>query len=1074
MIIDKMKENIKNIAPPSRWYRGLEYHRQRKIRSCDISTKGNNILIKSQVTGSLYNQIYQSDLIINLESLEVVKTRCQCSDYNENKNTTQNPFMCKHLLASALEGVNRIKATMSEEELIILREKIKEEKIEPDKLILDLLGKEKEKVNLDINIKFNYKTHKHKVDFKIGKEKMYILKSPKDFSESRSLKKEINYGKDFIYTPKECYFSKIEEDVASFIDEMAVMNDYMSYVPKQKKDSSIIEGKFINIMDISLKRFLDLLQNKTITFEIDENTYKSKIIREDVPMKFNLNEEGNNLIIDMKDEIPIPLTKKGDVIFYKENLYLPSYKQYNEYRYLYSGLKKDEKITFKKEDSSEVITKIVPKLEEMSENVEIQESIKEKIIKDLEIKFYIDKNKGGGFITPKFIYENQQEKNQNNCYIIKDTKRENQIKNLLNEMNFIEKSKNNFYFDKEEDKFYEFLADGVSKLKEYGEVYYSDKIKYNFKRPNISAGISQNTQSDYLQINFELEDIDKSEYKDILKSFRENKKFYKLNKDVILDLRNNNIKDFFDFLDNISIDVLKEISEDTLNINANKSIYINQMLNKDSLDFVNGKEYVKSIAQKIDSLDSIDIDIPKNLNATLRCYQQEGYTWLKTLEHYGFGGILADEMGLGKTIQTITFLLSNIKAESNKKALIVTPTSLIYNWKDEFENFASELDILIVHGDKSERTQMLKTINEHDIVLTTYSTLRNDFELYKDLEFEYMVIDEAQNIKNPNALSTEVVKNIKAKYKYALTGTPIENNLMELWSIFDFVMPGYLFNSKSFEKKFIKGSKEDFEVLKKMIKPFILRRLKKEVLKELPQKIEKKFFVEMNEGQRKAYKVLIQDINEKRNDKDFRKDKLAMLSYLMKLRQLCLDPGIILDNYNGGSSKVDVCLELIEENIRGGHKILLFSQFTTVLKRLGEKLDTLGINYAYLDGATKSSKRIELVNNFNNSDENQVFLISLKAGGTGLNLTSADIVIHFDPWWNPAIEDQASDRAHRIGQKNVVEVIKLISKGSVEEKILKLQEDKKTLIENVLSGDMKNSSLLSSLSEEDINELFEI
>ncbi|MCH1969639.1 DEAD/DEAH box helicase [Romboutsia hominis] len=448
----------------------------------------------------------------------------------------------------------------------------------------------------------------------------------------------------------------------------------------------------------------------------------------------------------------------------------------------------------------------------------------------------------------------------------------------------------------------------------------------------------------------------------------------------------------------------------------------------------------------------------------------DGYKWLNTLNHYEFGGILADEMGLGKTIQTISFLLS----KENKKSLIITPTSLVHNWKDEIENFAPSMKVLIMHGDKNQRIKLFKEISEVDVVLTTYSTLRNDFEYYEKMYFDYLVIDEAQNIKNPFAKNTECVKNINAGVKFALTGTPIENNLIELWSIFDFLMPGYLFNRRSFEEKFIKGDNKNIDELKKMINPFILRRLKKDVLEELPEKIEKKFFVEMNKPQKKAYTALVNDINKKRENEEFKQDKITIFSYLTKLRQLCLDPSILIEDYSGGSSKIDVCLELIKENINEGHKILLFSQFTSVLKNLGDRLDKENINYSYLDGSTSANKRINLVNEFNEGDKNKVFLISLKAGGTGLNLTSADIVIHFDPWWNPAIEDQATDRAHRFGQKNVVEVIKLIAKGTIEEKIIKLQDDKKDLIENIISGDMNNSSLLSSLREEDINELFSL
>ena len=361
-------------------------------------------------------------------------------------------------------------------------------------------------------------------------------------------------------------------------------------------------------------------------------------------------------------------------------------------------------------------------------------------------------------------------------------------------------------------------------------------------------------------------------------------------------------------------------------------------------------------------------------------------------------------------------------------------------------------------------------MKDADVILTTYGVLKNDFEEYKDMEFDYCIIDEAQNIKNPYSQSSEVVKDINAKVKFALTGTPIENNLVELWSIFDFIKPVYLYCKNSFIDKFIKED-ANYEDLKKQIQPFILRRLKKDVLSQLPDKIETKFFVEMTPKQKKTYQAYTDDIIEKMKNTDLKKDKMTILSYLTTLRQLCLDPSVRVNDYDGGSGKIEVLKEIVHENIKENHKILIFSQFTSVLKNIGKEFEKENIRYYYLDGATNAKDRIELVDDFNKSEEVSVFLISLKAGGTGLNLTGADVVIHFDPWWNPAIENQATDRAHRYGQENIVEVIKLIAKGTIEEKIVKLQEAKKELIDKVISDDLKNESLISLLSEEEFLQL---
>jgi SNF2 family DNA or RNA helicase len=381
------------------------------------------------------------------------------------------------------------------------------------------------------------------------------------------------------------------------------------------------------------------------------------------------------------------------------------------------------------------------------------------------------------------------------------------------------------------------------------------------------------------------------------------------------------------------------------------------------------------------------------------------------------------------------------------------------------------MKICVVHGNKNERVKNIESIDEYDVVLTTYGTLRNDEENYEKLHFDYCILDEGQNIKNPLAQSTKCVKNIKAKNKFVLTGTPLENNLIELWSIFDFIMPNYLYNSTFFKKKFIDNDSSTIE-LQKFIRPFMLRRLKKDVIRELPDKIEKNYYVELKKEQKKVYASYVKDIKEKMEAENFERDKITIFSYLTKLRQLCLDPSIVVDKYTGGSAKLEEALNLIEDNIANGHKILLFSQFTSVLNNISKELSENKIEHMYLDGSTKATKRSELVDEFNGSDKYKVFLISLKAGGTGLNLTSADIIIHFDPWWNPAVEDQATDRAHRIGQKNVVQVFKLISEGTIEERIINLQESKKELINGILESDYKSENALGSLSKEELIELF--
>ena len=599
------------------------------------------------------------------------------------------------------------------------------------------------------------------------------------------------------------------------------------------------------------------------------------------------------------------------------------------------------------------------------------------------------------------------------------------------------------------------VLNGLENLnKETNDEYIDENITIN---PNITLDISQ-SRNGYMSMKLDIEGVDSNEYREIFSSYKNNNRLYRMKNGAYLDLKDKDLEQAFKL-----IDILNIYNDfDNMKIPNNKAIYLEKLIEDEDLSFVNGSKYVSNVIKKFDKVKSKNYEIPKDLNATLRDYQVSGFEFFKTLSDYQFGGILADEMGLGKTIQTIAFLLSN----KDKKSIVITPTALIYNWKNELEKFAPTLKVGLLHASKSEREKILDNIDNYDVLLTTYTTYKNDMDKYKNINFDYCIIDEAQNIKNPDAIITKAIKNVNAKVRFALTGTPIENNLMELWSIFDFIMPGYLYNKSKFKSIFGNNDKNIIE-LKKLIKPFILRRTKKEVITELPDKIEQKIIIDLEKEHKRAYKGYVNLIT--RKIKENNQDNITVFSYLTKLRQLCLSPELMVKNYQGKNSKLDVLINIINDS--SDEKILVFSQFTKVLEVIGKRLNEENIPYSYLDGKTSAKDRVKLVEEFN-TNNNKVFLISLKAGGTGLNLTSANIVVHFDPWWNPAVEDQASDRAHRIGQKNVVNVIKLIAKGTAEERVINLQETKKELIEDVINGNLDNSSTLKNLSKDDIIDLF--
>ena len=443
---------------------------------------------------------------------------------------------------------------------------------------------------------------------------------------------------------------------------------------------------------------------------------------------------------------------------------------------------------------------------------------------------------------------------------------------------------------------------------------------------------------------------------------------------------------------------------------------------------------------------------PASLQKVLRKYQRDGYRWLRTLDGYGMGGILADDMGLGKTVQVLSYLLAMKQNGQTLPSLIVCPASLVLNWAEECQKFTPELSCVVVDGDAAHRAELAESWPATDLVVTSYDLLRRDEALYEGQEFYACILDEAQAIKNHTTQKYKAVCKVRSRVRFALTGTPVENRLGELWSIFSFLMPGYLPPYKSFCSRFEKPivQEEDQTAVRRLNQltgPFILRRMKSDVLKELPPKTENVYRIELEEEQRKLYLAAVVDAREKLQAAK-PEDKMAVFAVLMRLREICCDPRLIADNWEGGSAKLDACAELVSSAVEGGHRILLFSQFTSMLELLAKRLDAEGISHFTLQGSTPKPVRAELVRRFNGG-EVSVFLISLRAGGTGLNLTAADIVIHYDPWWNVAAQNQATDRAYRIGQQNPVQVYKLIAQDTIEEKIVELQQAKQSLADTV-------------------------
>ncbi len=619
-----------------------------------------------------------------------------------------------------------------------------------------------------------------------------------------------------------------------------------------------------------------------------------------------------------------------------------------------------------------------------------------------------------------------------------------------------------FILENQEEQIFDFLKNGIARLQETASVFISDKLKHLTIRhtPKVSIALDMN-RHDLLQLDFVTDSLSLEELSEILSRYDRKKKYYRLKNGEFIEM-DESINRLIDLKQSLSLSD-QDIAEGSVELPKYRAIYLDELCARDEFDLETSASFRKTI-QRMKEVGQEEFDPPVDLQASLRPYQLEGFRWLCALRENGFGGLLADEMGLGKTLQIITFLGA---WKDRKRALIVCPASLVYNWHNEIQRFLPSMHSTMIQGTAVERKHLIKESDETDILITSYDLLKRDAKYYENLSFSCQVIDEAQYIKNPGTKAAKAVKSIHSSFRVALTGTPIENRLSELWSIFDYLLPGFLHEYEYFKAYYEMPISHDDDYtereLTRMISPFVLRRLKKDVLKDLPDKLEEVYYAPLEGEQKELYDATTQRIKlalSQQTDQEFRQNKLMILSELTKLRQICCNPSLYFDNYEGNSTKEELCVDTIIRAVESGHKVLLFSQFTSMLDILKKRLTKEKISFYLLTGSTPKPVRAQMVEDFQNNDV-KVFCISLKAGGTGLNLTAADIVIHYDPWWNTAVENQASDRAHRIGQKNVVTVYKLIMKDTIEERILKLQQEKSGLADRILSDDNISSAKLT-------------
>lgn len=860
------------------------------------------------------------------------------------------------------------------------------------------------------------------LSLKVGINKSYVVKNVFQFFNSFTNCSSIEYGKNFV----------LAHDTENFNERDAkIIKEFL-------KTSLYSENRKDLILTFDMFDYLfEELKNQTIYF-------KKK--------PYNLRFENKELAFNIDKEYRIQQVNNLDYkhyLFTNKNIYLLN--ENEEYIDCIHSNNKDVRII--KFLLFNIDTNIKPLLNEFKETVyydhrdiiTIDESIQNEFyIADIKIKAYFDYDDSLIKCRSEYYIDNKE-------ISISDIREKHNITKLNKYHNYL----NSLGFENDilenDGRILNFFYMDFSELKKYCEVYLSESIQSKKVTYFAPAKIQVKCQSNIMQAFVEESEYSNEELYKILAAIKKKKKFIIMQDDRIIDLTNNDAKEFSDIVE--ELDLNKKKLTESVNLPIAKALKAVAHQNSCNVD-----EYLLNMINDISNFKNANIKIP-NINATLRDYQKEGYNWLSILSKYNIGGILADDMGLGKTIETITLILSDKTKCPN---LIVCPKSVVFNWVNEFNRFAPDEKVVEIYGLKKQRENIIQNIKQKEKVtyIVSYDSLRNDIEMYKTT-FNYIVLDEAQYIKNVNAQKTNNVKKLKGAHRFALTGTPIENNIIDLWSVFDFIIPGYFENIDEFKSRY--NSDENYtHIISKRVAPFILRRNKKDVLKDLPEKYERILSAEMTVPQRKVYDAYVLKAKEKIDEG---LGAFDILPYLMRLRQICIDPKLFIENYDSDSGKMTMLKQMIVDYIASNHRMMIVSQFVQALNEIEMMLKELDIPYFVITGSVDAKKRMKICEKFNNDSKEKIVLVSLKAGGTGINLIGADTVIHLDPWWNIAATDQATDRTYRIGQKRNVEVIKLICENSIEQRVIELQNFKKDLIEKVISD---NDSSVTNASIDDI------
>ena len=918
-------------------------------------------------------------------------------------------------------------------------------------------------------------TESLRAGLRVGERKWYVVKDIPQFLQAWRERTALSFQSKFVYEPSWMRFSDRNERILGRISRLVSVWSAKGWTPTQG------EARLLPLPDSVAEELLEDLKSLPLRVMRPEGeTLTCHGIPEgEIPIQTECRMTPRGLqITSALPEGLIPMTASCAFVVTEEEIRrIPAHQQ-PLVRFLQGKNGGRTRMDFGLREMARAVGEVLPWLKRRS-TVDMSDELRAMLVRlPLESRIYLDRD--GKYIVARVVFRygetelnpfaHEEEKlalGKGEKLLLRDGAAEQAVLEILANAGF-RVTRGNIRLS-QEDAVFQFLNEGVKKLGEVSEVFLSKEFrKMVVRRPSLRGGLRMDRGS--LVMNLQVDGTPTEEILGIMEALSRSRQYYRMKDGTFL-----NLEGLREWQEGAA--ALVEASErdgnqgerDALVLRGYRAGYLANLLENLGLPVETDesvREVTEELSGKRSGIQAPDTGIP------LRDYQRRGYEWLYTLDRLHMGGVLADEMGLGKTVQVIALLKAT--AEAKRTSLIVAPTSLIYNWLSEIRRFAPDMSAMVINGTAAQRERMwmhLEKNGDIDVAITSYPLIRRDIEWMREIPFRFAVLDEAQNIKNAGSLVSQAARQLQADTRLALTGTPMENGIGELWSIFDFVLPGYLPGYHTFLRRYQDGMNS--EQLRTRIQPFLTRRLKQDVLAELPDKIENQLTAEMTPEQRNVYLAAMERLRPKvrqaMQDKNHGKGRMEILSAITELREICCHPSLILDGYGGGSGKEEMLMELLPTLIRSGRRILIFSQFTSMLGILRTRMEKEGYRVLYLDGGTPAGDRLGLTERFN-AGEGEIFLISLRAGGYGLNLTGADMVIHFDPWWNPAAEDQATDRAHRIGQQKKLDVLRLVMRDSIEEKVVELGIRKKALFDRLITP---GESGLEALSEQDIRDLFE-